>query len=81
MPISSRPKTERPRERLLEQGAKVLSDAELLLKFGGLRGFLAADPQHLKKKKAWARQKSQRSITTTQIYTHITKAGIYGRPS
>ena len=72
MPISSWPKTERPRERLLERGAEVLSDAELLAvllrngikgkdavtlarellaKFGGLRGFLAVDLQHLKKRK------------------------------
>ena len=46
MPISSWPKTERPRERLLEGGAAQLSDAELLAKFGGLRGLLAAGTQN-----------------------------------
>ena len=45
MAISDWPKAERPRERLLEQGAAVLSDAELLAIFlrVGLRGKSAVD--------------------------------------
>jgi DNA repair protein RadC len=40
MAISDWPEGERPRERLLEQGAKVLSDAELLAIFlrAGVKG-------------------------------------------
>lgn len=40
MPISTWPKTERPRERLLEKGAETLSDAEILavLLRNGIKG-------------------------------------------
>lgn len=40
MSILSWPLTERPRERLLQQGAKALSDAELLAKHGGTSLFV-----------------------------------------
>ncbi|MDR1163311.1 MAG: DNA repair protein RadC [Candidatus Accumulibacter sp.] len=45
MPISDWPKTERPRERLLAQGASALSDAELLAIFlrVGVKGKSAVD--------------------------------------
>ena len=45
MAISDWPEGERPRERLLEQGAKVLSDAELLAIFlrTGVKGKSAVD--------------------------------------
>lgn len=45
MPITSWPLAERPRERLLQQGAQTLSDAELLAVFlrTGVKGKTAVD--------------------------------------
>ena len=48
MPITNWPITERPREKLLERGAKILSNAELLAIFirSGTRGKTAVDLAH-----------------------------------
>ena len=100
MPISSWPKTERPRERLLEQGAEVLSDAELLAvllrngikgkdavtlarellaKFGGLRGFLAVDLQHLKKEKGLGQAKIAALFAAKEMVNRSLRQEIIGK--